>query len=90
MSLLYSPDREPSGFILERHISINAAAQHSGYSAQYLRRLLRIRSPKGIKIGQIRLIDLESFELYLDRALMVQDRRFGPQSTTAHHMLAVA
>jgi hypothetical protein len=35
------------------HISVKDAAECSGYSLQYLRRLLRAGKLKGFKIGQI-------------------------------------
>jgi hypothetical protein len=42
-------------------ISVKAASEHSGYSPQYLRRLLRLGKLTGLKFGQVWLIDIDSF-----------------------------
>lgn len=60
-------------------ISVKAAAEYSGYSQQYLRRLLRFGKLAGIKLGQLWLIDMESFEMYLFQVGNSKDLRFGPQ-----------
>jgi hypothetical protein len=65
--------------VLEKHISVKAAAEFSSYSIQYLRRLLRTDRLEGIKIGQIWLIKLASLETYLRNGQMVGDRRHGPR-----------
>ena len=61
------------------HISVQAASEISGYSLQYLRRLLRCRKLVGMKIGQVWLIDNTAFEAYVEKAIEATDRRFGPQ-----------
>jgi excisionase family DNA binding protein len=66
-------------FVLEKHISVKAAAEISGYSIQYLRRLLRNGRLEGIKIGQVWLIEMASFESYLHHGQMLCDRRHGPR-----------
>jgi excisionase family DNA binding protein len=66
-------------FVLEKHISVKAAAELSGYSIQYLRRLLRNDRLEGTKIGQVWLIKLASFESYLRHGQMLRDRRHGPR-----------
>jgi excisionase family DNA binding protein len=66
-------------FVVNNHISVQAAAEFSGYSLQYLRRLLRCGRLVGLKIGQVWLIDKSAFEAYLDKAVQATDRRFGPQ-----------
>ncbi len=58
-------------------ISVKAAAFHSGYNMQYLRRLLRDGRLTGIKLGQTWLIDKCTFDAYLDNANQKQDKRFG-------------
>jgi len=68
-----------SPFVLNNRISINAAAEYSGYSQQYLRRLLRLGKLVGLKIGQVWLIDKADFEAYLEKSSEVADRRFGPK-----------
>ena len=70
---------ESSGVVLERHLSVKAAAKTSGYNEQYLRRLLRAGRLQGVKIGQVWLIRLASLEAHLSRGHAAQDRRFGPQ-----------
>ena len=66
-------------FVVNNHISVQAAVEYSGYSLQYLRRLLRNGKLEGFKIGQVWLIDKSAFEAYLDKAIKATDRRFGPQ-----------
>ena len=58
-------------------ISVNGAAFHSGYNAQYLRRLLRDGRLIGKKLGQTWLIDKPNFEAYLENANLTKDKRFG-------------
>ena len=72
-----------SGVVLERHLSVKAAAEYFGYNEQYLRRLLRAGRTQGVKIGQVWLIRLASIEAHLRKGQTVQDRRFGPQRTMA-------
>ncbi len=60
-------------------ISVKGAAFHSGYNAQYLRRLLRDGRLTGMKLGQTWLIDKSAFEDYLEEATHATDQRFGPQ-----------
>ena len=43
--------------LIHRHVKVQAAAGVTGYNIQYLRRLLRSGNLKGIKIGQIWLIE---------------------------------
>jgi excisionase family DNA binding protein len=65
--------------IVERHITISAAAAATGYNPQYLRRLLRKQRLKGIRIGQQWLIDLDALNAYLAWSLESDDQRRGPQ-----------
>jgi excisionase family DNA binding protein len=82
MSLYFSPDVERAGAIISRHLTVEAAAVYSGYSIQYLRRLLRSDTLKGTKIGQVWLVDLNAFEKYIKQAEQRNDRRFGPRKPT--------
>ena len=66
-------------FVVTNHITVQAAAKYSGYSLQYLRRLLRNGKLEGFKIGQVWLIEKTAFEGYLEKAVQAADRRFGPQ-----------
>ena len=61
-------------------ISVKAAAFHSGYNVQYLRRLLRDGRLLGMKLGQTWLIDKCTFEAYLENANHTKDKRFLPLS----------
>ena len=49
----FNPQVDSPEVVLEKHISVKAAAEFSGYSIQYLRRLLRDGRLEGIKIGQV-------------------------------------
>jgi len=60
-------------------ISVKAAAFHSGYSLQYIRRLLRLEKLDGLKLGQQWLIKIESFETFLENTVSSKDNRFSPQ-----------
>ena len=79
MSLFISLEVERPGAIIGRHPTVQAAADGSGYSIQYLRRLLRSRSLLGTMIGQVCLIDLNAFEHYIEQAELGGDRRCGPR-----------
>lgn len=76
---MFSFNPQVSPVVVNNHISVKAAAEISGYSLQYLRRLLRIGKLEGFKIGQVWLLDKSAFESYLEKATEATDRRFGPQ-----------
>ena len=65
--------------ILNNHISVQAAAEYSGYSMQYLRRLLRSSKLDAIKIGQIWLVDKGTLDVYIEQAQISPDHRYGPK-----------
>jgi len=65
--------------VLNNLIPVKTAAVYSGYSMQYLRRLLRSDRLPGLKVGQVWLIDKTAFDAYLGNAKASQDRRFGPK-----------
>ncbi len=65
--------------ILNNHISVQVAASYSGYSLQYLRRLLRASKIEGIKIGQVWLVDKGALDIYIAEAQDATDQRFGPK-----------
>ena len=77
----FNPQIKSPGFVLEKHFSVKAAAETSGYSIQYLRRLLRQGLLKGIKIGQMWLIKMASLDAYLKCANNMGDRRCGPRAS---------
>lgn len=64
----------------EKYITVQAAAEATGYNLQYLRRLLRAGKLAGIKIGQVWLISLASLAIYLQQAEYAVDRRCGPKA----------
>ena len=76
--------------VLERHLSVRAAAETFGYNEQYLRRLLRAGRLEGIKIGQVWLIKLASLEAHLSKAQLSRDQRYGPQVVTVDIAKGVA
>ena len=65
--------------VIVNHISVQAATEVSGYNAQYLRRLLRTGKLDGRKVGQVWLVNLDSFQEYFGRALSLDDLRYGPK-----------
>jgi len=42
-----------TGILLEKHISVQPAADATGYNMQYLRQMLRSAMLEGVKTGQI-------------------------------------
>ena len=68
--------------ILDGYISVQDAAEYSGYNIQYLRRMMQSGSIDGIKIGQVWLIKFDSLKSYVKQASQVEDRRFGPRSNS--------
>ena len=65
--------------VLNHLISVEVAASYSGYSRQYIRRLLRLGHLVGLKVGQLWLMDKECFDLYFENATQSKDQRFGPR-----------
>ena len=65
--------------ILNNHISVQVAAFCSGYSTQYLRRLLRTGKLEGVKIGQTWLIEKSALDVYFEQAQDATDQRFSPK-----------
>ena len=70
---------QTSPIVLNNLIPVKEAAVSSGYSPQYLRRLLRTGKLVGRKLGQAWLIQMESFETHLANTRSSEDHRFGPQ-----------
>ena len=65
--------------VLNNHISVQVAAEYSGNSLQYLRRLLRNSKIEGIKIGQLWLVDKGALDIYIENAQDATDQRYGPK-----------
>lgn len=57
MNALSSPQSD-GGLVLDNHMSIQAAAEYSGYNLQYLRWIVRKGEVEGVKVGQMQLIHL--------------------------------
>jgi hypothetical protein len=66
-----------TGILIHGHITVQAAADVTGYNIQYLRRFLRAGKLDVVKIGQTRLIDIESLETNLKRLENTTDRHSG-------------
>ena len=69
----------PTLQIIQNHITVQEAAEITGYNVQYLRRILRAGRLDAMKIGQIWLIDLASLQDYFSSAISSNDMRFGPK-----------
>jgi len=63
--------------VLNNHMSVQVAAVYSGYSTQYLRRLLRNGKIEGTKIGQLWLVEKGALDGYIEKAQDATDQRFG-------------
>ena len=74
------PESQDS-LIVEKYITVQAAAEATSYNLQYLRRLLRAGKLTGIKIGQVWLISLASLSAYIQQTEEATDRRSGPKKT---------
>jgi len=58
---------------------VQATATYSGYSLQYLRRLLRNGKLEGIKIGQTWLVGKGALDAHLNQAKNAGNHRYGPR-----------
>jgi excisionase family DNA binding protein len=74
-----SYNQKSTPFILNNYISVQVAGKYTGYSLQYLRRLLRNGKLRGIKIGQLWLVDKGALDVCLKRVQNTTDQRFGPK-----------
>ncbi len=74
---MFSFNQVVSPQVLNNHISVQVAASYTGYSSQYLRRLLRSSRLEGAKIGQMWLVDKGALDVYLEQAKDSTDHRFG-------------
>ncbi|MGD9092089.1 MAG: helix-turn-helix domain-containing protein [Anaerolineales bacterium] len=70
----------PTFQVIDNHITVQEAAEITGYNVQYLRRLLRAGKLDALKIGQIWLVNLASVQAYFSRAISSNDLRCGPKS----------
>ena len=70
-------------FVSNNCITVKDAAFHSGYNIQNLRRMLRSGALGGVKIGQMLLVDKAALDLYIEKAQVSTDQRFGPTSSAS-------
>ena len=68
-----------SNYLINNHTSVKNASTLSGYSMQYIRRLLRLDRLAGLKIGQVWLVEIDSLNDYLNHAMQSVDQRFSPK-----------
>jgi excisionase family DNA binding protein len=66
-------------FVFNNCITVKDAAFLSGYNTQYLRRMLRSGVLRGVKIGQMWIVDKAALDLYIEKAQVSTDQRFGPK-----------
>ena len=74
----YISQQSNTGIFINQHITVQAAAEVTGYNIQYLRRMLRSGALEGVKIGQMWLIEMDALDAYLKRVESTSDRRSGP------------
>ncbi len=55
----YISQKSHTRILINGHVTVQAAADVTGYNIQYVRRILRSGVLEGVKIGQMWLIDLE-------------------------------
>jgi len=60
-------------------IAVQKASNQSGYCGQYLRKMLRYEKIRGIKIGQLWLIECKSLLEYVEEVTITEDLRYGPR-----------
>jgi hypothetical protein len=71
----------PKTLVTDNCISVKDTAEYCGYSTQYLHRLFRLGRLADLKLGQIWLIEVESFDEYLVQAGNSADYRFDPKQS---------
>ncbi len=79
MNAFSAPHEVSAGVVLDNYMSIDAAAEYSGYNPQYFRKLVRSGAVEAIKIGQMWLVKIDSLDAYLKRIQQSGDRRYGPR-----------
>lgn len=77
MSAFSDPHKISVGVVVDNYMSIDAAAEYSGYNPRYFRKLMRSGAIEGIKIGQVWLVRISSLWMpilricvYLETAIM--------------------
>jgi hypothetical protein len=79
MSAIPNQRSNPAGTVLDTHMSMQAAAEYSGYNIQYLRRIVRAGIIDGVKVGPVWLVEIASMDAYLKSVRQTDDRRYGPR-----------
>lgn len=59
------------------YILVKDASKSFGYCQQYLRRLLRKEKLRGIKVGQVWLLEVISLDTHATSVNQLQDKRYG-------------
>jgi len=77
------PFQISAGILVDKLITVQAAAEVTGYCSQYLRRLLRGGKLDGIKVGQVWLIKMASLGAHLKHTENTGDHRCGPRKAIA-------
>ncbi len=60
-------------------LTVEEAAAQTGYSAEYLRRLIRASKIEAVKVGSVFLIRAESLNQYIRNTQTPEDDRTGPR-----------
>jgi excisionase family DNA binding protein len=68
-----------TGILINQYITVQATAEVTGYNTQYLRWILRSGALKGVKIGQMWLIEMDALETYLQHVESTSEHRCGPR-----------
>jgi hypothetical protein len=79
MNAFSDPQDVSAGVVLDNYMSIDAAAEYSGYNPQYFRKLMRSGAFEGIKIGQVWMVSIESLDAFLKGIQQSGDWRYGPR-----------
>lgn len=71
--------QQDSGQEVRTYIPVKEALKLVGYSQQYLRRIIRQEKLRGIKVGQVWLLNVISLDTHLTLINRLQDKRYGPR-----------
>ena len=82
MISLNSPNsslQSDTGILFIRYVTVQAAADVTGYNIQYLRRLLRSGKLEGIRVAQMWLVKIDSLGEDLKHVETTSDSRRWPR-----------
>ena len=77
--MLMAKTRPTAGQSIDDFLTIEEAAQRSGYKSQYVRRMARTGMIHAVKRGHFWLVERASLEAYLQAAQRTDDRRYSPR-----------